>query len=73
MVTFFAIAQIVVYIAVIVILIFQAKGSGGLGGIFGQSDGVYRTKRGTEKLLFNLTIILIVILIILSIVMLKIS
>ena len=73
MTTFFAIAQIIVAVAVIVILLFQAKGSGGLGGIFGQSDGVYRTKRGTEKLMFNLSIILIVILIILAIVMLKIS
>ncbi len=73
MVTFFAIAQIIVALAVIAILILQSKGSGGLGGVFGQSDGVYRTKRGAEKLLFNLTIALIVILVILSIVMIVIN
>jgi len=49
------IAQIVVAIALIIVLTLQVKG-GGLGGIFGQADTVYRTRRGTEKTLFQFTI-----------------
>jgi len=49
----------------------QVRG-GGLGGIFGQADTVFRTKRGVEKTLFQLTIALAVIFIALSIVSLQI-
>ena len=61
------IAQIVVAIALVLIVLMQTKG-GGLGGIFGQADTVYRTKRGVEKTLFQFTVALAVIFIALSIV-----
>ncbi len=61
------IAQIIVAVALILLTLLQVKG-GGLGGIFGQADTVYRTKRGLEKTLFQFTIILVVIFVILSIV-----
>ncbi|MHB8085065.1 MAG: preprotein translocase subunit SecG, partial [Dehalococcoidia bacterium] len=51
------IAQIVIAVALIAVLTLQVKG-GGLGGIFGQADGVYRTRRGVEKTLFQVTIVL---------------
>ncbi len=70
--TYLYIAQIVVAVAVIIIALLQVKG-GGLGGIFGQADTVYRTKRGVEKTLFQLTIALVVIFIVLSIVSLRIG
>ena len=66
------IAQIVLSVALILSILLQVKG-GGMGGIFGQADSVYRTKRGIEKTLFQLTIILAVIFIIISIVALKVS
>jgi preprotein translocase subunit SecG len=66
------IAQIVVAAALILIALLQVRG-GGLGGIFGQADTVYRTKRGVEKTLFQLTIALVVIFVILSIVSLRIN
>jgi preprotein translocase subunit SecG len=44
-------------VALIGVVLLQVQG-GGLGGIFGQSDGVYRTRRGIERTLFRLTIIL---------------
>jgi preprotein translocase subunit SecG len=66
------IAQILVALALILAALLQVRG-GGLGGIFGQADTVYRTKRGVEKTLFQLTIALVVIFIILSMVSLKIS
>ncbi len=66
------IAQIVLSIALILAILLQVRG-GGLGGIFGQADTVYRTKRGVERTLFHLTIVLVVLFIIVSIVTLRIS
>jgi preprotein translocase subunit SecG len=64
------IAQIVVAAALVLVSLLQVRG-GGLGGIFGQADTVFRTKRGVEKTLFQLTIALAVIFVILSIVSLR--
>ncbi len=69
--TYLYIAQIVVAVALIMVSLLQVRG-GGLGGIFGQADTVFRTKRGVEKTLFQLTIALAVIFIALSIVSLQI-
>ena len=70
--TYINIAQIVLAISLILAILFQVRG-GGLGGIFGQPDTVYRTKRGVEKTLFQLTIVLVVLFITVSIVALKVS
>jgi len=70
--TFFNFTQIAVSVAVIVVITLQVKG-GGLGGIFGQADTVFRTKRGLEKRLFQLTIILVSLFIIVSIISLLVS
>ncbi len=70
--TYLYIAQIVVAASLILIVLLQVRG-GGLGGIFGQADTVYRTKRGVEKTLFQLTIALVIIFIILAIVSLRIG
>ena len=49
-------AQIVVSVALIVTILMQTKGAGA-GSLFGGSDtSVYRTRRGLEKTLFNVTI-----------------
>ncbi len=69
---YFSIAQIVLAVALIMAIMLQVRG-GGLGGIFGQADSVYRTRRGVEKTLFQLTIVLAVIFIIISIVALRVS
>lgn len=70
--TYLSIAQIVLSVALILAIMLQVKG-GGMGGIFGQADSVYRTRRGIERTLFQLTIILAVIFIIISIVALRIG
>ena len=70
--TYLNIAQSVLAVALILTILFQVRG-GGLGGIFGQPDTVYRTKRGVEKTLFQLTIVLVVIFIIIAIVSLRVS
>jgi len=59
------IVQIVISVLLILVILFQVKG-GGLGGIFGQAESVYRTKRGIEKWLFWATIILSALFIILA-------
>jgi len=70
MINYLYIAQIIVAVALIIVTLLQVKG-GGLGGIFGQADTVYRTKRGVEKTLFQFTIALVVIFVVLSIVSLR--
>ena len=70
--TYLNVAQIVLSIALILAIMLQVRG-GGLGGIFGQADTVFRTKRGVEKTLFQLTIVLVVLFIIISIVSLTLS
>lgn len=49
------IAQILVSVAIIVLVLVQAK-EAGLGSVFGSDSSVYRTRRGVERTLFNLTI-----------------
>ena len=68
--TYFNVAQIVLAVALIAVILLQVRG-GGLGGIFGQPDSVYRTKRGVEKTLFQLTIALVVLFIVLSVITLR--
>lgn len=53
------IAQLVVAVLLIAAILMQNRGTG-LSGVFGGSSGVYRTKRGVEKALFNATIVLAV-------------
>ncbi|MDY7040134.1 MAG: preprotein translocase subunit SecG [Chloroflexota bacterium] len=56
MITYLYIVQIILSCALIAVILLQAKGAG-LGGIFGGDTGsVYKTRRGVEKTLFNLTI-----------------
>ena len=50
------ISQLAVSILLIIFILLQQRGAG-LGGIFGGEGGGYRTKRGTEKIIFILTII----------------
>lgn len=64
--TYLLVAQILTGIVLIASILFQLRG-GGIGGIFGQADSVYRTRRGIESTLFKLTIILIILLVIFAI------
>lgn len=66
------VAQIIVALALIATILLQVRG-GGLGGIFGQPDTVFRTRRGLEKSLLQLTIVLIVIFIALAILTVRLS
>ncbi|MDD5190930.1 MAG: preprotein translocase subunit SecG [Dehalococcoidales bacterium] len=61
------ITQMVLSVLLVVVILLQVKGGSGLGGIFGGSESVYRTKRGVEKWLFWATIILSVLFVLASI------
>ena len=63
--TYLLVAQILVSAALIATVLFQLRG-GGIGGIFGQADSVYRTRRGIESTLLKLTIVLAVVLVVLA-------
>lgn len=64
--TYLNIAQIILAIVLIIVFLLQVRG-GGLGGIFGQQTGMYRTKRGLERTMFRFTIALVAIFVIISI------
>jgi preprotein translocase subunit SecG len=54
--TYFYIAQIIISVALIVVILLQVR-SGGMGGIFGGTESaVYKTRRGVERTLFNITV-----------------
>jgi preprotein translocase subunit SecG len=69
---FLNISQIVLSVALVMVIMLQVRG-GGLGGIFGQPDTVYRTRRGLEKSLFQLTIVLVVLFIVIALVSLRVT
>ncbi|MBC7232784.1 MAG: preprotein translocase subunit SecG [Chloroflexi bacterium] len=59
MAKYFNIVQIILSVALIVLVILQSKG-GSLSRMFGGESGIYRTRRGFEKTLFNITLLVIV-------------
>ena len=61
----------VVALALIAVVMAQVRG-GGLGGIFGQADTVYRTRRGLEKAMVQLTVALVVVFVIIGIISVRI-
>ena len=53
---YFNIAQIIISVALTIVILLQTKSSG-LGGVFGGTEtAIYKTRRGVERLLFNITI-----------------
>jgi len=55
------IVQIILSIAVIFFILLQVRGAG-LGSAFGGSSAgsVFKTRRGVERLIFNLTIVFVI-------------
>lgn len=64
-VTTLNIAQILVSVALSAVLLLQAKGSG-FGAGLGGSTSMFRTRRGIEKTLFQLTIVLVIVFVVIS-------
>lgn len=66
------IIQVIVSVSLIMLIILQAKGVG-LGHAWGGGGEFYKSRRGVEKIVFNLTIILVVVFLVSSILSLFIS
>jgi preprotein translocase subunit SecG len=50
------IAQIIISAALVAVILLQTKG-GGMGGVFGGTEtAVYKTRRGVERTIFNITV-----------------
>jgi preprotein translocase subunit SecG len=50
------IAQLIISTALVAVILLQTKG-GGMGGVFGGTEtAVYKTRRGVERTVFNITI-----------------
>jgi preprotein translocase subunit SecG len=64
--TAFNLAQILISIVLIVVLVLQAKGSGFGSALGGQTTSVFRTRRGVEKTLFQLTVVLATVFLVIS-------
>lgn len=62
-----AIGQILLSVALIASILMQARGTG-LSGTFGGDSGVYRSRRGVERRLWQFTILLLVLFIVFALV-----
>lgn len=62
---YFEVALIIIAVALIVTILLQARGAG-LGSVFGGTGTVFKTRRGIEKALFNMTVTFAVLFAILS-------
>ncbi|MCS6774418.1 MAG: preprotein translocase subunit SecG [Anaerolineae bacterium] len=64
---FLSIAQILLGVVLIVGVLLQSRGEE-LGGVFGGAQSVYQTRRGVDRLLFTLTILIAILFFVLAIV-----
>ena len=63
--TYLAVAEILVSILLVGSILLQIRGQG--SGLFGSAQGTYRVRRGVDKLLFQGTIVLTTIFVLISI------
>lgn len=68
--TYLNVVQIALSVVLIVVVLLQAKGSG-FGGVFASDSSAYRSRRGIERTLFNFTIVIAVLFVLISIVTVK--
>jgi len=59
------IIQIILAFLLVVLILMQNQGAG-LGATFGGEGNIYRTKRGPEKLVFNSTIVIAILFLVIS-------
>ena len=57
--------QIIISVVLVLVILMQVRGQG--ASLFGSAEGSFRTRRGIEKTLFQFTIALVVLFIVVSI------
>jgi preprotein translocase subunit SecG len=70
---FINIAQILLSTMLVLVLLLQAKGAGISQTLGGGSGSSFRTRRGIERSLFNLTIVIAVVFLVVSIISVRAS
>ena len=63
------IIQIVISVVLVLVILAQVRGQG--TGLFGSAEGSFRTRRGIEKTLFQFTIVLAALFIVVSILIVR--
>ena len=70
--TYLFIIQIIISVTMIALILIQTKGAGGMGGLFGGGGGggggVYKTRRGVERTLFQVTVGLSIVFLVFSVI-----
>ncbi len=64
--TYFNLAEVIVAVVLIIVVLVQIKGGG--AGLFGSGQSSYRTRRGVERTLFQFTLVLGGVFVVLSLV-----
>jgi preprotein translocase subunit SecG len=65
-ITYFNLAEIIISLVLVLVLLVQTRGPG-FNGTFNSDSSVFRSRRGIEKTLFQLTIILAVVFVVISV------
>ena len=65
MTTYLNVVQVLISVVIVLVILTQVKEAG--GGLFGSAQSTFRTRRGLEKTLFQFTIILAAVFLIVSI------
>lgn len=66
------VAELILAASLIVLILMQSRGTS-LGSVFGQEGSVFHTRRGAERVLFNVTIGVAVVFIIISLFLARVS
>ena len=66
-----SVAQILVSITLVLVILLQVRETG--SGLFGSAQASFRTRRGVEKSLFQFTIILAVVFLLMSIISVRLA
>lgn len=61
-------AQIIIAIVLVAVILLQTKGSSFSGALGGDLGSIYRTRRGVEKRLFDFTIALAAVFVLISVI-----
>jgi preprotein translocase subunit SecG len=66
------VAELILAVSLVVLILMQSRGTS-LGSVFGQEGSVFHTRRGAERVLFNVTIGVAVVFIIVSLFFARVS
>jgi preprotein translocase subunit SecG len=66
------IAELILAVSLIVLILMQSRGTS-LGSVFGQEGSVFHTRRGAERVLFNVTIGVAAVFVIISLFLARVS